>query len=49
MLQRLDRSQNSFKGSLPNEVGRLPQLEFLSLADNKLSGQIPPTPSLSVY
>jgi hypothetical protein len=41
-LQRLDLSQNTFEGSLPNEVGRLPQLELLSFADNKLSGQIPP-------
>ncbi|XP_041028042.1 probable LRR receptor-like serine/threonine-protein kinase At3g47570 [Juglans microcarpa x Juglans regia] len=41
-LVSLNISNNSFHGSLPNELSRLYRLQFLDLRYNEFSGEIPP-------
>ena len=38
----LNLSENGLSGSIPPELGRLTELEWLDLSDNRLSGSIPP-------
>jgi len=41
-ITRLTLDENGLGGSIPHELGNLPQLEVLSLAGNELEGSIPP-------
>ena len=34
---------NLFTGALPNDLGLLPNLYYLDLAENNISGSIPPS------
>ena len=41
-VTQLDLSDNQLTGSIPEELGNLSQLEWLSLRENQLTGRIPP-------
>ncbi|KAJ6297912.1 hypothetical protein OIU76_019098 [Salix suchowensis] len=38
---RLDLSRNQFAGSVPEEIGKLVDVELLKISDNRLTGEIP--------
>ena len=42
-LQRVDLSRNQFTGSVPEEIGKLVNVEIQKLSDNRLTGEIPIT------
>nr|XP_017218136.1 PREDICTED: probable leucine-rich repeat receptor-like protein kinase At1g35710 isoform X2 [Daucus carota subsp. sativus] len=42
-LQTLDLSSCGLKGSIPDQIGMLSKLEYLSLYNNSLTGKLPPS------
>ena len=41
VVNGLDLTKNNLVGSLPNEIGRLSQLDFLRMSQNRLQGTLP--------